>query len=389
MRDAWMTAIAAALLGALVVSYAHAAGSEEAAVIADTDSSMVLAGGNVHPSHPVPENLVAAGGRIIIDQPVGQNAVLAGGSIDLRAPIGEKVRAAGGSIQLESTIAGGVSAVGGEVRLARGAVVEGYAHILAGTLTLDGRVNGPLKFSGERLIINGEVTGDVKAAAEEVVLGPGARIAGSLQYASAKEVVKSEGATIGGAVTRKDPSARDDDIPRMRHGATIVGAVISFLALLGCGALFLALAPIFSVQAPDRIKATPWKALGMGLLTVFGLPVTAILFMLTIVGIPVGVMLFMLYPIALLLGVVVGTLFVANAGASLVKLPPPPTVAAAVGYFAITLAVVLLLGKAPSVGGLVLFVLILLGVGAFEVELYRRMKDRKDARFARPSSAAA
>lgn len=374
MRDPWMAALAAALLGALVVSHAHAAGSEGSAVIVDTDRSMVLAGGNVHPSQPVPENLVAAGGRIIVDQPVGENAVLVGGSINLRAPVGEQVRAAGGSLQFESAIGGGVSAVGGEIRLARGAVVDGYAHLLAGTLTLDGRVNGPLTFSGERLIINGEVTGDVRAAAEEVVLGPGARVGGSLQYASAKELVKADGATIAGAVTRKEPSGQDDGIPHLRHGATIAGTIVSFLALLGCGALFLALAPIFSVQAPDRVKATPWKALGMGILTVFGVPVLAILFMLTIVGIPVGVMLFMLYPVTLLLGFVVGTLFVGNAGAGLIRLPPPPTVAAAVGYFAIALAIVMLLGKAPAVGGLALGGLILLGVGAFEVELYRRMK---------------
>jgi hypothetical protein len=197
------------------------------------------------------------------------------------------------------------------------------------------------------------------------------------------------GAVVGGAVTRKQPGAKDfeEDVPHMKRGATIVGTVISFIALLGCGALFLAIAPIFSVEAPDRIKATPWKALGVGLLSVLCVPLVALLFILTIVGIPVGVMLFTLYPIALLLGFVVGTLFVGNAGASLLKRPPPPTIAAAVGYFAIALAVVMLVTKAPAVGGLLLAVLILLGVGAFEVELYRRMKGGNGSR--RVSSAAA
>jgi hypothetical protein len=261
--------------------------------------------------------------------------------------------------------------------------------MFGGTITIDGNVAGSLKASAERIIINGEVIGDVKAAAEEVVLGPGARIGGSLQYASGKDVTKGEGATIGGAVTRKEPGTKeaDEEVPHVSRGASIFGTIVSFLALLGCGAIFLASAPIFSVETPDRIKSTPWKALGVGVLTVIGVPVLALLFILTIVGIPVGVMLLMLYPIALLFGFMVGTLFIGNTGAHLLRRPPPPTIAAAVGYFAVALALVMLVAKAPGLGGIALGVLILLGVGAFEVELYRRMKG--GARTRRVSSATA
>lgn len=393
MTDSWRQATNFALIAlaaGLASLPAHAAGyGEGSAVIIDTDTSVVLAGGSVNPSKPIPENLVAAGGRIVVDQPVGGHAVMAGGAIDLRAPIGGKLRAAGGSIEIESSVAGGASVAGGEVRVAKDARIAGYAHIMSGTITIDGRIDGPLKASAERIVINGEVAGDVKAAAEEIVLGPDARIAGAVQYVSGKELVRGEGAVIGGTLTRREPGAKDfeADVPHMKRGASIVGTVVSFLAVLGCGALFLAIAPIFSVETPDRIKSTPWKALGVGLLSVIGVPIVAILFMLTIVGIPVGVMLLMLYPIALLLGFIVATLFVGNAGASLLRRPPPPTVAAAIGYFAIALAAVLLVAKAPAVGGLVLAVLILLGVGAFAVELYRRMKGGAGSR--RVSNAAA
>lgn len=376
-----------ALCCGVLAAAAHAE-SDESTVVIDTDRSVVLVGGSVTPSKRVPENLVAAAGRIVVDQPVGKNAVLAAGAIDLRAPVGGSLRAAAGSITISAKVDGSASVAGGEVRLPREAAIAGAARIFAGTITIDGSIGGPLRASADRIIINGTVDGDVKVAADELVLGPGAHIGGALQYASANELVKGEGATVAGTVTRKqahDVRDAEEMLPRVSRGAKIFGAIVSYLALLGCGALFLAIAPIFSVEAPDRIKSAPGRSLGMGLLAVIGVPLLAVLFMLTIIGIPVGAMLVALYPLLLLFGFIVGTLFAANAATSLAKLRPPPTVARAIGHYAVALALVMLLGRVPGVGGFVILVLVVLGIGAFGVEVYRRMQSNRR----RPPRAAA
>lgn len=368
-----------ALCCGLLAAPAHAE-SDDSTVIINTDRSVVLAGGNVNPSKPVPENLVAAAGRIVVDQPVGKNAILAAGAIDLRAPVGGSLRAAAGSITVGSSVDGHASLAAGEVRLTREAAIDGAAHIFAGTITIDGHIAGPLRASGERIIINGNVDGDVKAAAEQIVLGPGAHIGGTLEYASASELVKSEGAMVAGAVTRKqthDAHDAGEMLPRVSQGAKIFGTIVSYLALLGCGALFLSVAPIFSVEAPDRIKSAPGRSLGMGLLALIGVPILAVLFILTIIGIPVGAMLVALYPILLVFGFIVGTLFAANAATSLLKLRPPPTIARAIGHYAIALAVVMLLGRVSGIGGFIVLALIVLGIGAFGVEVRRRMQSNR------------
>jgi len=380
-RAARITALVAAAAFAFIGPFAHAAkDADTTTVIIDTDNSVVLAGGRVSPGKPIADNFVAFGGRVIIDQPIGTNAVAAAGNVDVRAPVGGKAVFAGGTVTVDAPIGGNFVAAGGDVRITKGAVIGGRARVMAGNAVIDGTINGDLKGSAETFTINGTVNGDVKVAAETVTLGPGATIKGKFVYASAKEVQRGEGVTIGGDVTRLDEAtsahreAREEIMSSIGTGVRIVGTIVSYLAILACGAIFLAVAPIFSVEAPDRVKASPGKSIGFGLLTIIGTPVLAVLCIITLIGIPVGVMLFALYPFALLFGFIVGALFVASYVPTVLKKPPPPTVAKAIGYLAIALAAVMLLGKVPSVGGFIILVLLVLGVGAFEVELFRRMR---------------
>ena len=351
---------------------------DSGAVIIDTDDNLVLAGGRVSPGKPVPDNFVGVGGRVVIDQPIGGNAVAAGGTVDLRAPVAGKALLAGGTVNVDAAVTENLKAAAGEIRLSKASVIGGGARLMAGDITVDGTVNGDLRAEGEMVTINGDVHGDVRALADTVVLGPAAKIDGRLSYVSVLK--RADGATVAGAVQRLDESTLTRDEVRrgiasgVSTGARIFGTIVSYLALLACGAIFLAAAPIFSVEAPDRLKSSPGRSIGVGLATIVGTPILAVLFMITLIGIPVGIMLIALYPFALLLGFLVGALFVASLVPQLLKRPPPPTVAQAIGHFAIALAVVMLVAKVPSIGGLFLLAVLVLGVGAFEVELFRRMR---------------
>jgi len=378
MRIAAHAVVAAAALCAIA---AHAAKDVDSdAVIIDNDDSMVLAGGRVSPHKPVPSNFVGFGGRVVIDQPVGGNAVAAGGTVDIRSPIGGKAALAGGTVTIDAPIGGNVAAAGGDVRINKDAAINGRAKVMSGNAVIDGTINGGLSISADSATINGTVNGDVKAVVDKLVLGPTAKITGKLTYVADSEVQRAEGAVVAGEVKHvEESSAMRDEVREqvsagVSTGARIFAMVISYIALLACGAIFLAAAPIFSVEAPDRVKASPGKSIGIGLLTLIGAPVLAVLCMITLIGIPLGLLVIALYPFALLLGFLVSALFVASFVPRVFNMPPPPTVARAITYFAIALAVLMLVAKVPSVGGWVIFVLLVIGVGAFEVELFRRMR---------------
>lgn len=378
--------IAAALtLGIMffTAGMAHAGREDADTILIDSDSSTVVMGGTLRTSRPIPRNFVGAGGTVAIEHPVGRSLVVAGGTVHVRAPVGKDVHAAGGTVNIDAPIGSGLAIAAGDARLGKQAVIGGSARVFAGSVTVDGTISGNLQASAERITINGQVHGNVRAAADEIILGPGAKIMGTLTYAAAKEIRQGEGAVIGGVVTRQDEGLEErTEAEEGVEGvvATVVALVASvmmFVMTLALGALFLAMAPIFSVEAPDRVRASPGKSFGIGLLALVGVPVLAVLFFVTIIGIPAGVLLMAAYPLALMLGFVVGTLWLASCVPVVLKKPPPPTVARAIGYFALTLLVVALVGQLPVLGAILVFGILVLGLGAFIVELNQRRKSTR------------
>ena len=346
-----------------------------------------IAGGNVRPAMPVKGDLYAAGGRVTVDQPVAGDAALAGGAVTVRAPVGEDLRAAGGDINIESTVGGELYASGGNITLSNAAVVADAVTLYGGNVNIEGKINGPLKVYAQKIVLNGEVTRDVELNAEQIELGPRAKLGGTLRYSSDAQFKTAEGVVIGGATTRGDSMNGRPDTHHDRewHGemmgsgsgwaGTIAGTLASFVTLLAVGALFLLVFTGFSRRASSRMLAAPWPALAAGMAVLLGTPLLAVILLITLIGIPLGMVLMMLFPLMLLMGWVVGVFSIAQrVQRSIQKDAPSGSSAAMVGFFALTLLLLLLLGSLPFIGFLILVAIMLLGTGACALELYRQVR---------------
>lgn len=358
-----------------------AAAKANAAATVNVQRNVYAAGGQVRPAGPVPGDFIAAGGRVILDQPVGGDAALMGGSVDVRAPVGDDLRATGGDINIESSVGGELFAMGGSVTLTRAAAIAGAANVYGGNVTVEGRVEGALSANAQKIRINGEVRGDVHLAGADIELGPLAKIGGALSYASAAELKRAEGATIAGAITREEPKRQRGDRGsrvegdwRASHGPSWAGGVFFYLSLLACAAALMLVAPTFAIHTSERIKTTPWLALAVGLGALLAVPVLAVLLFITLLGIPLGIMVLSLYPALLLAGFVVGALFIARLMPAALRQPAPAAFARNLGYVALALLLVLLVGRVPFVGGALIGLVSLAGIGACVLELYGRRK---------------
>lgn len=370
--------IAALALAALAASALHAQPAAGSAPSPAAGSRNVYAGGaQVRPAGPVEGDFMAGGGRIVLDQPVRGDATLAGGTVDVRAPVADDLRVAGGDISLESSVGGELFASGGQVALRPGATVTGMARLYGAAITVDGRIGGNLRAGGQKVTINGEVQGDAYVDGGEIVLGPQARIGGVLSYASESELKKAETSVVTGGVTRRavdgSPGQGASRAPQPPGpGAFIAGGIMSFLALLACGAVFILLLPAFGRHASDRVRTSPWLALAVGFAMLVAVPVLAVLLFVTLLGIPLGLAVLALYPVMLLAGFVLGVLFLAGRLPAALRKGEPSRFAASVGWFALALLLVMLVGAVPVVGGIAVGLLSLAGIGALVLEIHAR-----------------
>jgi hypothetical protein len=342
--------------------------------------NVYLAGGSVHLSAEVDGDFVAAGGSVAVDQPVKGDLTLAGGSISVRAPVGDDVRVAGGDVNIENTINGELFAVAGNITLAKAARVVHAATLYAGNITLDGKIDGPLKVGTQKIIINGEINGDVVLYTEKVELGPTAKIGGALFYPASAELKKADGATISGAITREMPGAtgRPYTAPRERYrgsnGPMWAGSVFAFMALLAFATVLLLVVPDFADQASQAIKRSPGRSIAVGLGALLLIPMFAGLLFITLLGIPLGMAVLMLYPALLMVGYVVGVLHISQRMRIAFHKDTADSLGITVGYFALALLLMMLIVRLPFVGPLALVAVAIIGTGACVLELNRRRK---------------
>jgi uncharacterized membrane protein len=134
------------------------------------------------------------------------------------------------------------------------------------------------------------------------------------------------------------------------------------------GSLLVLLFPNFTGAVEKAFTAHPGKSIGVGLGLLIGLPIIGVLFIITLLGIPLGLTVFFLYPMVLMLGYLTAAVFIGDRGLGYLRKGRTLIVA---------LIALALIGALPIVGGLIVFVLLVGGIGAWAVALYERYHAHK------------
>lgn len=356
-----------------------------------------VAGGNVTLGTDLPTDLIAAGGNVTLSGRVGRDLLVAGGQLDITSPIGDDLRAAGGTIRIASSVAGDVLVTGGSVVIAKNAVINGDVAIFAGTLIMDGQVKGKLTIAGGDVTVSGQVAGpaDIKAetfmltgviggrakiAAQQIGLGPDARLRSGIDYWTEDGQMDFTTALAGGTGTAVyKPELKLIDRNEARTGATAaLGAfagVMGMFSLLSA-ALFLTLLMLFApnmlAESGRKLMKSPGMSLLTGVLFYFLTPLLILGLFLTIIGIPLGFFGLFVYVFSVIFGSAVSAAVIAQWIEQYFKKKWHPALM-------ILLAVAVFVGLkglwlVPVLGWICRTLLIFMAVGALLMTLWTRGK---------------
>jgi len=298
----------------------------------------------------------------------------------------------GGTVVVRGTVDGDLEAFAGSVVIAESGRVTGDVSASGGSLTVFGTVDGSVQGSagsvavGESAVVGsdlrvaagdlavaGTVEGDVEAAVETVRLASTASIGGDLRHARDATLVREEGATVAGSVTAVDDLSVGGGVGGPDLGPVgllfdVYGVVVTLLF----GAVILLAFPGFSGAVAAEVADRPLRSGGIGLAGLVGIPLVLVAVAITVVGIPLTFVGLMVYGLVVVLSVALAQYAVGTWALSLVGVDSrwAGLVAGVLG--------VALLSRLPVVGGVVNFVVFLLGFGAVLLSLYRGYRGRRN-----------
>ena len=328
------------------------------------DDDFYAAGGTVDINALVAGDVVAAGGDLFIGHHIEGDVIAAGGTVTIRGEVLDDVRTAGGDITVDSIIGDDLIASGGRIKLSPDALVSGEAWLAGGDVYIAGTVNRDLIIGAGSVSISGVVHGDVKVESGGLRILDGALISGDVYYRGPNEADIHPGSKITGQLHYEQV-----DWERPHEGMGIVFALSMIIASI----VFYKLLPGFTQSTTGRLSADPLKSLGAGLVTLIMVPVISALLMAVVVGIWVGLSFMALYLVALITGLLIAFFAVSEWIAGRFNIDVSSTKRRLL-VTAVVIFVVGLLGNIPVFGGLLLFVLLLTGLGALTLQLRAQYK---------------
>jgi cytoskeletal protein CcmA (bactofilin family) len=326
------------------------------------------AGSSVTIDQPVPGDLFAAGGAIDVDEAVGGDAVIAGGTIRVGAPVGQDLYLSGGRLNVAAPVTRNARIAGGDVQIGPKARIAGNVSVAGGEIRIEGPIGGYLQVGAGHVYLDSTVAGDVHVGAGSVELGPNARVAGRLRYASRKELEKSPQAQVQGGIERMPLPQRG------RKAGEHAGGAFHWIwsaGLIVLAAFLTALFPNLGLGTAATVRTRwPWSLL-VGFIALVCIPAGIVIAMITVVGIPLALTALALYLALLILGYAASG---SAAGLAVLQRWQPARASqrlVRVLFAALGMLVVVLLASIPWVGGLVVVAAMLLGVGALLQQLER------------------
>lgn len=272
------------------------------------------------------------------------------------------VRVFANTLWLRGSVAKNVSVFAEHVGFKEKSSVGGGMMLFAGDATLEGRLGRDLTGFIGKTLLNGYIGGSATLRHGHLSIGSLAEIAGKASYSGPYQPEVSPQAKLSSPLEIKIVKSRH----RQSTAASFLKQALSWGAAFLFGLILVLVMPRFFADVVRSSREYVVAPL-LGIATLVGVPFLAIIACITIVGLAVGIGSVLIWIVALYAS---QAFFGAWLGERLMG--PPAGTSAAVGRLAVGLLVFKIVGMVPYVGACVRFLVLIWGLGALTLTLYRR-----------------
>ena len=327
-------------------------------------SDLYVAGGQIRIAGTIEGDLLVAGGDVEVSGHVLGDMLSASGQVRMTGQVDGSIRGYAGNITIKGKVGRNVMTCGGDINIDRDATVGGSVTSLSGRLSLDGHVQRDVLAMGGQANISGFIGGSAKVRSDELNIDSSAEIKGPVNFEGHKPPQVSDQAKLASPV----------QFEKITHGPNYsnphyyVWQVIWLAAFILYGLVLFALMTPFSQEAVKSAEQYG-AAAGLGVLVLFGVPIAACIACVTVVGLFIGISTLFVWSAALyfaqiIVGTVVGQWLMGRTS----DFWP------FVGRMAVGVVIVRLCTTIPHLGGWIKFVVILWGIGAISLAVFRRFQ---------------
>jgi cytoskeletal protein CcmA (bactofilin family) len=262
---------------------------------------------------------------------------------------------------INGTVAKNLLAFADTVKIDPAGKVGGSVTTFVNTLTIDGAVGRDVLAFVNETTISGTIAGSILAQGNTLKFNSGAQVNGPVKFKGNKPPVVSSGAKLAVPV-EFTPEKRHS---RYQDSGFYVWRVIWTAAVILLGLVLFVLIPNFArstVDSAERYGAS----FGLGVLVLFGVPIAAFIACITVVGLLVGVSTFILWITTMFCAqIVVGTIVGQWLMGHTRETWP------LIGRMVVGVIIVRVAEMIPFLGGWVKFAVLLWGMGAISLAIYR------------------
>ena len=303
-------------------------------------------------------DVYAFAGQVLIDGQVNGDVITAGGRINISGTVSQDARVAGGQVSIGGKIGRNLTVAAGNVELASSAVVGGGLVAAGGSIDVSAPIGGDGRVAAGSLILSNKIGGAVNAAVGTLRVGSRATIGGDLNYWSDREASIAEGARIEGKVSRRVPPQRPKLWPAVVATWALLVA-ISFVSTLILGILSIRFLPNLHASTVAILREQPWKSFGVGFVALVVIPVVCIILFALVLTTPLALILTAAFFILLYWARIFA---ISRIGEAILRRfrPAPGSLAS----FLLGLILYYLLAIIPVIGWLVVFFVVVFGLGA-------------------------